>query len=116
MNPQLSFDFGIDQVAANDLIYSTKLFRKAKQHRAQFPSPESFRNWVLVMTRAKWKCENCKISYADSLGLTIHHDEAIEIGGDPDCLANQFALCRRCHDLKTSQDALRYGWAKSSYG
>ncbi len=112
MPTQLTFDFGRDHVAANDPAFSTKLARRIARDSSFYGSLSSKRQYVLVMQRDGWKCKSCN-RRSPEVRLTIHHLLPVEVGGDEHCLANQCVLCVQCHNLRTSMDALKYGWVSA---
>lgn len=113
-NPQLSFDFGTDHVAANDpavdpLVRSTRLFKRLCNPLYLTPEWQAIRK--VALRRAHFRCEKCTRTFEQQIRLEVHH--VVPVAIRPDWflhLSNLQVLCEPCHQTQTMQHAARHGW------
>lgn len=107
---QLVLDFGPEPYrflycpAANDPIFDTALYKRARERREEFDELSRRRQWKELIRRQRGRCASCNRRVRP---LQIDHHAAVINGGD-NSPSNLRLLCRTCHDLKTSMDMLIY--------
>ena len=103
--------------AANDPIFSTRLYRRIGDSR--YNCDRWRRTRRITLERDHWLCNWCQRGLPDVPRLDADH--IIPASVRPDLfysLGNLMTLCSDCHRTKTWQDGLRYGWrfARLSHG
>jgi len=98
-----------DMPAANDPIFSSRIYRRALDARYQTPKWQRTRQ--IALERDHYACHYCSKQLPEAIRLDVHH--VLPASVRPDlfhALSNLITLCSDCHQVETSKQAQRYGW------